>query len=750
MNLTSGNVIRTTVTNTIEPVTGQASVTITNLPAQSNSAVPTASAGLVAQPDGSWTRTVTLSKGNSWSDLLTRLEKEDDQHHEYVYYIASVSETGIPDGTTVAFGTTNGAEKFVYGNSSGSHTLTVTDTLPKTSISAEKVWNDDNDAARLRPTEIQFTLSIDGVPQTDDVKTVSSTENWTATWNNLELYKADGTLHTYSVAESDVTNYTLDSETFANGKFTFTNRPSTGKVRVEKVFGGINALPKAFKITNSYNSTEFTVATASGAGTEQNPYYWEISGVPLGTTVTFTESGYQDQSGAYSVVTYAQSSTASEYTRGDVAATATSAATGTTAKLKNIYTQNPGSLRLAKAVQVGGADVTDDNKALTDGTYTFAVKNASDVTVCTVKIVMENGAMHTATIDNVVTSITGGYVEVTGLTPGAYTITETESTNGAMSLDTVPKSVTVRPGETGTAAVLTTITNNLETTSVTVTKKWNGNTWPEKVSAVVVTLKAGGNDASVTESDNGHGAAVTLTKPASGNEATATWSNLPVKYANGTAITYTVEETSVTYDRTTYTASTTPRLTDMFEITTSPASVTDGQAEITNRLYETNLSVLKIDQTTRGAGTPTPISGAQFTLIKADANGQYTVTVGTETSGQDGMLSFGNLTAGTYRLEETYIPAGYSRTGTGRYIYFTVAGGAVTRQDGAEYPDAILNSDATVTYASNQYTVGNTPGARLPATGGMGTELIYATGVGLLLLAVIGWVLREKRRAWRG
>ena len=32
------------------------------------------------------------------------------------------------------------------------------------------------------------------------------------------------------------------------------------------------------------------------------------------------------------------------------------------------------------------------------------------------------------------------------------------------------------------------------------------------------------------------------------------------------------------------------------------------------------------------------------------------------------------------------------------------------------------------------FTVGNTPGAKLPSTGGVGTNVIYAAGAGLLML----------------
>ena len=178
------------------------------------------------------------------------------------------------------------------------------------------------------------------------------------------------------------------------------------------------------------------------------------------------------------------------------------------------------------------------------------------------------------------------------------------------------------------------------------------------------------------------------------------------------------------------------------------------KVNFTNNLYKNSIQVLKIDQTTRGT-TKTPIKGAEFTLIKKGENGQYTEDSNavTQTSGDDGVLSFDELYDGEYRLEETHIPDGYSRTGGGKYIYFKIEGGKVTLQTDVDDNTIAVITEAndtlaTVTYdaTNKQFVVGNTPGARLPSTGGMGTGLIYATGTGLLLLAVIAWVMKAKKR----
>ena len=84
-------------------------------------------------------------------------------------------------------------------------------------------------------------------------------------------YNADGTIKTVKI-----TNTTTGTPT-----------PTTGDITVTKSFSGVNALPDGFKITNDYDDQEFTVANATGT----NPYTWKLTGIPDGTTVTFTESG---------------------------------------------------------------------------------------------------------------------------------------------------------------------------------------------------------------------------------------------------------------------------------------------------------------------------------------------------------------------------------------------------------------------------------------------------------------------------
>ena len=65
---------------------------------------------------------------------------------------------------------------------------------------------------------------------------------------------------------------------------------------------------------------------------------------------------------------------------------------------------------------------------------------------------------------------------------------------------------------------------------------------------------------------------------------------------------------------------------------------------------------------------------------------------------------------------------------------------------------AVEDNVASVTYTqaaqdeNAQFVVGNTPGVSLPATGGSGTTVFTIAGAGLILLALLGLILLNKKR----
>ena len=97
-----------------------------------------------------------------------------------------------------------------------------------TSVSVSKIWQDDNNAAKGRPTSIAMTLS-DG--QKNVTVVVLNAENgWSATVNNLPTV-VNGQPAKYAWKEQEVIGYTLVSVKEEGNSMVFTNavwtRPDT-------------------------------------------------------------------------------------------------------------------------------------------------------------------------------------------------------------------------------------------------------------------------------------------------------------------------------------------------------------------------------------------------------------------------------------------------------------------------------------------------------------------------------------------
>ena len=286
-----------------------------------------------------------------------------------------------------------------------------------------------------------------------------------------------------------------------------------------------------------------------------------------------------------------------------------------------------------------------------------------------------------------------------------------------------------------------TYTNNIPKVNVDVTKSWTNPSTPPTGTEVTVTLSATA-DGTAHALPQGAKSTIKLNGDLSKDDDRTTawyyqWTDLPKYDDAGHLITYTVAETAVEYGDVTYNSESDIALEEMFQITT--VQPTDGHATITNQLKQTQITVLKVS-----ADEPHPtLPGAEFTLERKGSNDIYTPYGTAQTSGSDGLMTFSNLPDGDYRLMETGIPAGYARTSSGTYIYFTIGTNGVTRTYEGDSP--ILETDNSVSYVNNQFTVYNTPGVALPATGGPGTTLYYASGAALLLLAIV-LLLRRKAR----
>lgn len=229
----------------------------------------------------------------------------------------------------------------------------------------------------------------------------------------------DGTLNVVKAPAAQKINGIDIDATFINKQL--------GDVRITKAFIGQD-VPKDFRITATYNdgSEHRIVFTKdnkiSGTGIEAEPYIWEIKDLLIGTEVTFVESGIQVD--GYTLTVTGNATIAADGKTAAAVATVVNSSDPATAEFINSYVRDLGSLKIRKTVTVDGKTTTGN---LADGTYTFTIQSLDGVTPATtktVKIVIENGAAVSATIDGTSATITNGTVTISGLPTGDYTVSE--------------------------------------------------------------------------------------------------------------------------------------------------------------------------------------------------------------------------------------------------------------------------------------------------------------------------------------
>ncbi len=145
-----------------------------------------------------------------------------------------------------------------------------------------------------------------------------------------------------------------------------------------------------------------------------------------------------------------------------------------------------------------------------------------------------------------------------------------------------------------------------------------------------------------------------------------------------------------------------------------------------------------------------PLKGAEFTLYKKNANGDYEVEFDKDGTGRvkkvvvtdETIFAFRGLDAGDYKLVESKVPAGYNKIAD---VEFTVL--AEHSLNGKGKPQ--LTKLETVGLATNLVDgalvadVLNSKGLTLPETGGMGTTILYVLGAMLAVGAAVLLVTKK-------
>ena len=104
---------------------------------------------------------------------------------------------------------------------------------PKTTtFTVTKTWNDEDDAAGLRPGYIVVRLYQDGQPYNNEAVTLSEENNWTYTWEELPVAGGE-----YSAVEIPVPGYTAAIEPVEDGAV-ITNTVTSGSLTIRKTVTG--------------------------------------------------------------------------------------------------------------------------------------------------------------------------------------------------------------------------------------------------------------------------------------------------------------------------------------------------------------------------------------------------------------------------------------------------------------------------------------------------------------------------------
>lgn len=184
--------------------------------------------------------TVTLDETNAWTYTWMYLQKCITNSNEEIVY--SIEENSDVDGYTsqVTYTDANGKKISPTSKDPGETGMTVITnkhSTKNTSISVEKKWVDDNNRDGIRPNKITVSLYADNKKVSGKSVTLSESNNWSAKFTNLPMYK-DGKEIEYSVVESKVDHYTVSYSEIKNGKITITNTYKPGKtsLTVKKVW----------------------------------------------------------------------------------------------------------------------------------------------------------------------------------------------------------------------------------------------------------------------------------------------------------------------------------------------------------------------------------------------------------------------------------------------------------------------------------------------------------------------------------
>ena len=519
---------------------------------------------------------ITLNEGNNWKNTWNDLPKYENGK-EITYTVEEV----VPEGYTALYDT----------ETSGKTTITNSYTPGKTSISVEKIWNDNNNQDEKRPESIQVQLKANGNNEGETI-TLNAENNWKYTWNNLSEYE-NGIKVTYTVEETEVpTEYTVTYNNENSGKIIITNTHEVEKTtyNVEKVWNDSNnqdgKRPESIQVQLKANGNnignEITLNAENNWKNTWNDlpkyedgkliiYTVEESSNIIGYTVS-----YNTEDSGKTIITNTHEVEKVEYS--------------VEKKWNDNNNQDgkrPGSIQVQLKTGTANIDEAKTLNSANDWKYTWTnlpkYENGKEIKYTVEEVVPEGYAASYNTSSKGKTIITNTY-ETEKTTYSVEKVwNDGENQDGKRPSDVqvqlkanghnfgdlaklnaennwrntwtdlpkyesgkeitysveevVPEGYTVSYNTETTGKTVITNTHEIEKISYSVEKVWNDNNNQDgkRLDSIKVQLKANGNNI---------GEVITLNVK---NNWKNTWTNLP-KYEDGKEITYSVEEVSVPND----------------------------------------------------------------------------------------------------------------------------------------------------------------------------------------------------------
>ena len=222
-----------------------------------------------------------VTANNNWKYTFTNLAKYDSQGNT-INYTVDEAEVNTDD------------LKF-YTKTVNGTTITNTFNVPdeKTSVTATKVWNDNNNENSKRPGSIKLQVKNENTVIVEQVVTAS--DNWKYTFTNLAKYDSQGKTINYTVDEAEVNTDDLKFYTKSINGTTITN--TYVPIKLCSIQVAIQPDKLTYKNGQNFNPTGMIVtATYSNDETKEITGYTITNGDNLkagqkSVEISYTEEG---------------------------------------------------------------------------------------------------------------------------------------------------------------------------------------------------------------------------------------------------------------------------------------------------------------------------------------------------------------------------------------------------------------------------------------------------------------------------